>query len=46
MELGFDFAHFEGDSQLLVNAINREAECEAWFGHLVEEAKMIFKNWP
>lgn len=34
---------------MLVNAINTEAECEAWFGHLVEEAKMIFKNrsqWP
>lgn len=41
-----DDAHCEGDSQLLINAINREAECEAWYGHLVEEAKQTFKNRP
>lgn len=44
MELGFERAQFEGDTELLINAITNEAECVAWFGHLVEEAKQIFKN--
>lgn len=44
MELGFVSTQFEGDSQILINAINSEVESEAWFGHLVEEAKFFFSS--
>lgn len=44
VELGFKLAIFEGDSQLLVEAINREEDSETWYGHLVAEVKTWFKN--
>lgn len=37
-ELGIEKALFEGDAQVLINAIKCEDECLAWFGNLVEEA--------
>lgn len=46
MDLGFGKVQFEGDSQVLVNAISSDAVCEAWSGHLVEEAKEILKMRP
>lgn len=46
MVLGFVKVQFKGDSQLFVNAINSDADCEAWYGHMVEEAKGILKMRP
>lgn len=45
-DLGFEYGFFEGDSQQLVTAINSEADCDAWYGHLIEEAKIFLKNQP
>lgn len=44
LELGFTVAQFEGDAQIVVTALNNETESLAWYGHLVEEAKLIFQQ--
>lgn len=36
----------EGDAQVLINAINEAEECRAWFGNLIEDAKMRLKSLP
>lgn len=43
-ELGIEDAHFEGDAQILIQAINNDENCWSWYGHLVESAKQIFKR--
>lgn len=35
-ELGIEDAHFEGDAQILIQAINNDENYWSWHGHLVE----------
>lgn len=37
---------FEGDAQVLIQAIDKEQECLAWYGMLVKEIKCILKLRP
>lgn len=48
-ELSIEIVQFEGDAQLLINAINSQAQIEedeflSWIGRLVEEAKQVFQH--
>lgn len=47
-ELGFSEFEviIEGDSQVLINAINEAEECKAWFGNLIEDVKLWMKSLP
>lgn len=41
MDLGFENVQFEGDSQLRVNAILSEADCEVWYRHYWEGIEQL-----
>lgn len=41
--MGFYHVEFESDAQIVVQAINKEEECCAWFGTLIKEAKHFLK---
>lgn len=40
-ELRFSKIEFEGNAQLIVQAVKEKSECLAWYGELIEEAKFI-----
>lgn len=44
IELGFERVNFEGDAQVLINAIKGEEVCWAWYRNLIEDVRQILKN--
>lgn len=46
MELGHERADFEGDTQIVVNSVNSQESCLAWYGNLMEDAKLLLKHNP
>ncbi|XP_040987787.1 uncharacterized protein LOC121235506 [Juglans microcarpa x Juglans regia] len=43
-ELGFNRVLFEGDAQVVVNAIRNPVENWTWYGHIIEDVKSVFKT--
>lgn len=46
IELGHERADFEGDTQIVVNSVNSQESCLAWYGNLIEDAKLLLKHNP
>lgn len=44
LEIGISCIQLEGDAQTIINVVNSTAECEAWYGGIVEDVKFVLKQ--
>ncbi|KAF5450110.1 hypothetical protein F2P56_014981 [Juglans regia] len=44
-DLNFDKVIFEGDAQIVINAVNNQDEDLSFYGSIIEELKMVIKGW-
>lgn len=41
IKLGYEWVDFEGDALVVVNSINAHEPSLAWYGELIEDAKLL-----